>query len=211
VKIKICGVNSAGAADAAAETGADWIGLVFAPLSPRYVQPAQAALLAERVRGGPGRVGLFVEPGDDLLRRVLETVELDALQLYAAAERCLEIGAMTHLPVWRSVPVTSRDELPVLTEAAALVIEPRAGASSLLPGGNGLPMDWRLLRGWQAPAPWLLAGGLTPANVQRAIAQSGAPAVDVSSGVESERGVKSPALIAAFVQAARIDQAGTTV
>jgi phosphoribosylanthranilate isomerase len=211
VKVKICGVNSGAAADAAAEAGADWIGLVFAPLSPRYVNPAQAAELANRVRGGPGRVGLFVEPDDDLLLRVLETVELEAVQLYANAERCRAVAAIIRTPVWRSIAVASREELPGDTEAAALLIEPRAGASSLLPGGNGRPLDWRLLRGWKAPAPWLLAGGLTPANVRRAIAESGAMAVDVSSGVESERGVKSPALIAAFVRAARIDPAGALV
>ncbi len=211
MKIKICGVNSAAAADAAAEAGADWVGLVFAPLSPRSVNPAQAALLARSVRGGPGRVGLFVEPDDDLLLRVLETVELDAVQLYATADRCRAIAAITSTPIWRSMPVASPEELPDDTEAAALVIEPRADTASSLPGGNGRPMDWRILRDWKAPAPWLLAGGLTPANVQRAIAESGAPAVDVSSGVESERGVKSPALIAAFVRAARIDPGGGLV
>ncbi len=203
MRVKICGINSDAAFDAAAEAGADWIGFVFAPASPRAVTAAQAAALSARTCGGPLRVGLFVEPDDAILHRVLELVALDALQLYAPPARCAEIAARTGLPVWRSVAVTTRADLPATPDADAWVIEPRPPAGADRPGGHGAAMDWTLLRGWPTQHPWLLAGGLSPANVRNAIAQSGAGAVDVSSGVETEAGVKSPRLIAEFVSKAK--------
>ena len=202
MKVKICGVNSEAAADAACEAGADWVGFVFAAPSPRLVTAEQARALSARL-DTPGCVGLFVEPQDDAVRRILDAVPLDALQIYAPAARCSDIAALTGLPVWRSAPVSRPADLPMQTEGSAWVIEPRAAAGASRPGGNGLALDWTMLRGWKAPGPWLLAGGLTPANVRQAIEESGARAVDVSSGVETAPGVKSPALIAAFVKKAR--------
>jgi phosphoribosylanthranilate isomerase len=111
------------------------------------------------------------------------------------------------LPVWRAVGVTSRADLPAECDGAdALLIEPQAPPGASRPGGNAIRMDWSLLESWQAPCPWTLAGGLTPDNVQEAIAATGAPCVDVSSGVERSRGVKDPALIHAFAEAARAAQ-----
>jgi phosphoribosylanthranilate isomerase len=203
-RVKICGVNSAEAFDAAADAGADWLGLVFFPRSPRFVTPAQAAVLSARRQGGPQRVGLFVEPADQEIADTLAVVSLDILQVYAAPARVAEISLHFGLPVWRSVHVGSADDLPGSAgAAAALLIEPRPPPGATRPGGNATALDWTLLGGWAPPFPWLLAGGLTPDNVARAIAESGATAVDVSSGVETTPGQKSPALIEQMITAVR--------
>jgi phosphoribosylanthranilate isomerase len=203
-RVKICGVNSAEAFDAATEAGADWIGFVFFAGSPRHVTPEQAAALSSRRRDGPARVGLFVDPQDAQIAEALAAVALDALQIYAPAARVAEISVRFGRPVWRAVGVGVRAELPAAAHPAeALLIEPRPQANASRPGGNGLALDWSMLRGWKPDYAWLLAGGLTPGNVAQAIAATGAPAVDVSSGVESAPGVKSPGLIAAFIQAAK--------
>jgi phosphoribosylanthranilate isomerase len=205
VRVKVCGVNSPAAFDAAAEAGADWVGFVFFAGSPRHVTPAQAALLSGRLVGGPARIGLFVDPSDDEIAEVLDRLRLHALQLYAPPARIGAIRARFGVPVWRALAVADAHDLPEDGGvAAALVIEPPAPRGAGRPGGNAAMLsDWSLLAGWQPVTTWLLAGGLTPQNVGRAVAESGAAAVDVSSGVESAPGVKEPALIAAFVAAAR--------
>ncbi len=203
-RVKICGVNDGAAFDAAVEARADWIGFVFFARSPRHVTPAHAAALSGRTRGGPLRVGLFVSPSDDDVSRALDALPLDVLQLYAPAARRGEIQARFGLPVWQCVGVTSPADLPGdAGEAAALVMEGKPPEGADRPGGLAKTFDWRLLRGWTPPRPWLLAGGLTPRNVAQAIAISGAQAVDVSSGVEAAPGRKEAGLISAFVAAAR--------
>jgi phosphoribosylanthranilate isomerase len=201
--VKVCGVNDAAAFDAAVETGADFVGFVFFPRSPRYVSPAQAAALSSRHTGGPRRVGLFVEPSDDEIAATLAEVALDALQLYTSAERSAAVRTRSDLPVWRAVGVATRADLPCEAGADRLLIEAKPPAEATRPGGNAIALDWSLLSGWTAPAPWLLAGGLTPVNVAAAIRATGAPGVDVSSGVERSPGVKDAALIRTFVAAAR--------
>ncbi len=204
MRVKICGVNSPAAFDAAAEAAADWVGFVFFERSPRHVTPAAAAALSHRLPNGPRRVGLLVDPTDDAVAAVLDALPLHALQLYAPPARIAAIRARFGVPVWRAIGVAGPADLPDgAGVAACLVIEPRAPAGADRPGGNATTMDWSMLAGWEPGVPWLLAGGLTPGNVGQAIAQSGAVAVDVSSGVESAPGVKDPALIAAFVAAAR--------
>ncbi len=204
MRVKICGVNSPAAFDAAAEAAADWIGFVFYPGSPRHVTPGLAARLSARLIGGPARVGLFVDPTDAELAEVLDTLKLNVLQLYAPVERIAVIRARFDVPVWRSIGVRVREDLPEDGGvAAALVIEPKPPPGATRPGGLSVPLDWSLLFGWRPEMKWLLAGGLTPWNVARAIKLTGATAVDVSSGVESAPGVKDPALIQAFVAAAR--------
>jgi phosphoribosylanthranilate isomerase len=201
--VKICGVSDAAAFDAAVGAGADFVGFVFFPRSPRYVMPAQAAALSARHAGGPARVGLFVDPSDDEISAALAEVALNALQIYSPAERTTELRTRFNLPVWRAVGVTTRADLPREARADQLLIEPRPPADATRPGGNAIALDWSLLNGWTAPAPWLLGGGLTPANVAAAIRATGAPGVDVSSGVERAPGVKDPTLIRAFIAAAR--------
>lgn len=204
VRVKICGMNDAAAIDAAVAAGADWVGFVFFPPSPRYVTPAQAAALSARHPGGPERVGLFVEPEPAQIEAALAALKLDALQLYTSAGRAADLRGQFGIPVWRAIGITDAADLPVGAEGAdALVLEAKPPEDATRPGGNARRFDWAALRGWTAPAPWILAGGLDPDNVAAAIAATGAPAVDVSSGVESAPGRKDPALIRRFVRNAK--------
>ena len=207
IEVKICGLSDPAGFDAALAHGADWVGFVFFARSPRAVSPPGAAALSARHPGGAGRIGLFVRPSDDEIARCLDQVRLDGLQIYDTAARAQAIGMRFGLPVWLACPVATRADLPVGPSGNApadrLLIESRPPPRADRPGGNGATLDWAMLRGWEAPAPWMLAGGLDPANVGKAIRRSGATAVDVSSGVESGPGIKDPALIAAFIRAAR--------
>ena len=204
VQVKICGINDPAAFDATVEAGADWVGFVFYPPSPRYVAPEAAAALSARVAGGPGRVGLFVDPANALMEAVLRVVRLDALQVYAGPERVVELQARFGLPVWHALGIETETDLPVnAASAERLVLEAKPPPEATRPGGNAARFDWSVLRGWRAPVPWILAGGLTAENVTAAIRATGATAVDVSSGVERRPGVKNPGLICAFVAAAR--------
>ncbi|MDR3538619.1 MAG: phosphoribosylanthranilate isomerase [Acetobacteraceae bacterium] len=203
VKVKICGINDPVAFDTAIEASADWVGFVFFPASPRFVTPARAAALSARHAGGPPRVGLFVDPTAEAIEAALGTVHLDVLQVYGTVD-VPGLRARFGLPIWRAVGIAREADLPASAlDADALLLEAKAPPTATRPGGNAQTFDWSLLRGWQAPAPWLLAGGLTPANVAEAIRITGATAVDVSSGVERQRGEKDPALIRAFIAAAR--------
>jgi phosphoribosylanthranilate isomerase len=203
-QVKICGINDPAAFDAAIEAGADWLGFNFFPPSPRFVTPATAAALSARMSGGPLRVGLFVEPTQGMIAQVLDTVRLDILQVYGAADRLGTIKARFRLPIWRAIGVNSAADLPRGgLDADRLLLESKPPAGANRPGGNATTFDWSVLRGWTAPLPWMLAGGLTPANVATAIRQTGAEAVDVSSGVESRKGVKDADLIRAFIAAAK--------
>ena len=203
-QVKICGINDPSAFDATVEAGADWVGFNFFPPSPRFITPGFAATLSARVNGGPQRVGLFVEPTEEAIAEVLHHVKLDALQVYGAADRLAAIKARFGLPAGaRSASAAPRD-LPTGTDGAdRLLLEARPPAGSDRPGGNATIFDWSVLRGWTAPGPWMLAGGLTTENVALAISETGASAVDVSSGVERAKGVKDANLIRAFVQAAK--------
>jgi phosphoribosylanthranilate isomerase len=139
----------------------------------------------------------------DDIARALDAVPLDALQLYDVADPAA-IRDRFGVAVWRALGVATADDLPRTDGGAdALLIESQPPPGATRPGGNARPLDWTMFAGWRAPCPWLLAGGLTPATVGDAIAASGAKAVDVSSGVETAPGRKDPALIAAFIAAAR--------
>jgi phosphoribosylanthranilate isomerase len=203
-RVKICGINDPVAFDTAIEAGADWVGFVFFPPSPRYVTPGTAAALSRRIAGGPPRVGLFVDPTVEAITGVLDTVRLDVLQIYGALDHLGAIKARFGLPIWRAVGINSAADLPIDPLGAdRLLLEAKPPAGANRPGGNATTFDWKVLRGWAAPAPWILAGGLTPDNVAIAIRETGADAVDVSSGVESSRGIKDAALIRAFIATAK--------
>jgi phosphoribosylanthranilate isomerase len=209
ILVKICGVNDRAAMDAAVAAGADMVGFVFHPPSPRAVSPADAAALSARHRGGPLRVGLFVDAPDEAIAAALAAVPLDLLQLHGAedAARCAALRQRFGVPVMRALGIAAAADLAALGTFAPAVdrflLDGKPPPGAALPGGNALAFDWTLLAGRRIPRPWLLAGGLTPATVATAIRVSGAGGVDVSSGVERARGVKDPALIAAFVAAAR--------
>jgi phosphoribosylanthranilate isomerase len=207
--VKICGISDAAGLQAAAEAGADMVGLVFFPPSPRAVTLARAAAVSAAVPGGPKRVGLFVDATDEGIAEVLAAVPLDILQLHGeeTPERCADIRQTFGRPVMKALGIASAADFAALDLYAPVVdhflLDAKAPPGAALPGGNAAPFDWTLTAGRSIPRPWLLAGGLTPGNVAGAIAASLAQGVDVSSGVEASRGVKDPARIAAFVAAAK--------
>jgi len=203
VRVKICGLNSEAAFDAAVAAGADWVGFVFFPPSPRFVTPARAAALSARLTGGPPRVGLFVDTTEAAIAEVLASVPLDILQVYGAVDPAA-LRARFGRTVWRAVGVSAAADLPrQMGGADALLLDAKPPKDATRPGGNASPFDWTIMRGWAAPGPWLLAGGLSVDNVAEAIRLTRPPAVDVSSGVESAPGVKDPDLIRAFVEEVR--------
>jgi phosphoribosylanthranilate isomerase len=203
--VKICGINSPAALDAAVEAGADYVGFVFFQASPRYVTPAEAAALSMRhAAARPMRVGLFVNPGFEEIDAILQDVSLDVLQVHGDPPLIEALRNRFGRPVWRQLGVAAAADFPGPAEYAdGFVIEARPPAGATRPGGNAVLADWPLLATMRLRKPWFLAGGLRPDNVAEALRVSGAPGVDVSSGVESAPGVKSPALIRAFVAAAR--------
>lgn len=207
-QVKICGLRRPDHIEAAAQAGARYVGLVFFPKSPRAVSVEEAALLTQHIPMGVAAVGLFVNPDDALLDQVLGRVPLDIIQLHGgeSPDRVAQVKALTGLPVMKAVGLSGPEDLPALTDyglvADMLLVDAKPPKGADLPGGNGLSFDWRLLVGRKWLRPWMLAGGLTPQNVAEAIRQTGAPAVDVSSGVETEPGIKDEGLIRAFVAAA---------
>lgn len=208
-QVKICGITRADDLAVAAESGARYAGFVFFPKSPRHLDVETAAALAVNAPLGLARVGLFVDPADTALDAVLDHVPLDILQLHGheTPARVAEIKARTGLPVMKAVGVAAPADLDALWDyglvADLLLIDAKAPPGAALPGGNGLSFDWRLLAGRRMLRPWMLAGGLTPGNVAEAVRLTGAPMVDVSSGVETAPGQKDAALIRGFVAAAQ--------
>lgn len=206
--VKICGLTRAEDAAAAAAAGARFGGLVFFSRSPRHLDVLRAAALTRAMPEGLARVGLFVDPSDEALDAVLAEVPLDIVQLHGGETpaRVAEVRARTGLPVMKAVGIAAPADLDRLWDyglvADLLLVDAKPAPGAALPGGNGLAFDWRLLVGRRFLKPWMLAGGLTPDNVAEAIRLTGAPAVDVSSGVESAPGVKDAGLIRAFARAA---------
>lgn len=209
IEVKICGVNTPEALEAAAGAGADFVGFVFFPPSPRAVTPAQSGAISASLAGGPRRVGLFVDPADELLAAVLATTALDVIQLHGeeTPARVAAIRARFGVPVMKAIGIATEADLaqiPVFEAVAdRLLLDAKPPPDAVLPGGNAAPFEWRLARLARITKPWLLAGGLTPGNVAEALGTSGAPGVDVSSGVESARGVKDAGLIRDFIGAVR--------
>jgi len=208
-QVKICGLSQPAHIHAAVEAGARFLGFVFFPKSPRAVTPEVASDLAALVPVGVARVGLFVNPDDALLAQVLAIVPLDIIQLHGSEtpERVAQVKEQFGLPVMKAVGISGPDDLGQLTDyglvADMLLVDAKPPKNADLPGGNGLAFDWRLLVGRHWLRPWMLAGGLTPDNVAEAVRLTGAPVVDVSSGVESAPGIKDSQLIADFVAAAQ--------
>jgi phosphoribosylanthranilate isomerase len=208
IAIKICGLTTPEAIEAAVAARADYAGFVFYPPSPRNLSPRDAAPLAARAEGRIGRVGLFVDAADDVIADALSAARLDALQLHGreTPERAAQIGARFGLPVWKALAVASGDDVDraaAYAGAVDMVLFDAKTPKGTLPGGMGLSFDWSLVAHWKGPVAWGLAGGLTPANVAEAARETGAPLVDTSSGVESAPGVKDADMIEAFCRAAR--------
>jgi len=209
VRVKICGLTTPETILAAVEAGATYIGLNFFPKSPRYVSLADAAALALAVPPGVAKVALSVDADDDLLDAITAAVPLDMLQLHGheSPARVAAVKARYGLPVMKVVGVAGVADLAEIDAfsrvADQIMVDTKPPAGAILPGGNGVRFDWELIAGRRWPVAWMLAGGLTPDNVARAVAQTGARQVDVSSAVESAPGIKDAALIRAFVAAAQ--------
>jgi phosphoribosylanthranilate isomerase len=209
IKVKICGLSTASAVVAAADAGAAYVGFVFFAKSPRNVGINQARALAVGAPAGLAKVALTVDASDADLDAIVNTVPLDMLQLHGheSPERVSQVRARYGLPVMKAVGVADAGDLAQLDDymrvADQILVDAKPPRGADLPGGNGLTFDWRLIAGRRWTKPWMLAGGLTAANVAEAIRLTGARQIDVSSGVEAAPGVKDAAMMADFIRAAR--------
>lgn len=206
--IKICGISTPDALEAAIKGRAAHIGLVFFPRSPRAVTPSEAAHLSARAEGRIGRVGLFVDAGDTAIGDAMDAARPDVIQLHGeeTPERAAQLRARFGVPVWKALPVATAGDVEraaAYADAVDLILFDAKTPKGALPGGMGLSFDWSLIAHWKGPVAWGLAGGLDPANVAEAIRLTGTPLVDTSSGVESAPGVKDESRIAAFCRAVR--------
>lgn len=209
VEIKICGLMTPDALDVALEAGADYVGFVFFPPSPRHLGFEAARTLSARVHGRAKKVALSVDADNDWLAASIEALRPDILQLHGreSPERVGAVRSRFGLPVMKAIPVKTRTDLsPIRLYAHAadwLIFDARAPRDATRPGGLGKRFDWNLLAGIDPGIPFMLSGGLDAANVAEALRITHAPAVDVSSGVERSPGVKDLEKIRAFVRAVR--------
>jgi len=208
IAVKICGINSPPAADAALRAGADFGGLNFFAPSPRAISVESGSQLAARMRGRVKLAAVVVDADDSLLARIAAEIRPDYFQLHGkeSVARAAEIRARHGIALIKALPVSEPDDLDAASaydNVVEMFLFDAPAANATRPGGHGVAFDWKMLSGRRFNRPWFLAGGLNPGNVARAIAASGTAMVDVSSGVESAPGVKSETLIADFIAAAR--------
>ena len=209
VLIKICGLSTPETLDVALDAGADMVGFVFFPPSPRHVADGTARALGAQVRGRALKVALSVDADDAVLAGIVAALAPDMLQLHGheSPERVAAVRARFGLPVMKALPVAEKADLSMvfayLGVADRLLFDARPPKDATRPGGLGRAFDWRLLEDLDPGLPFMLSGGLDPGNVAEALALTRAPGVDVSSGVERAPGEKDPDRIRAFVRAAR--------
>ncbi len=207
--IKICGLRTPQALDAALELGADQVGFVFFPPSPRNLGLEAARVLGERVQDRAGKVALTVDATDDTLRDIVAALKPDMLQLHGkeTPDRVVAVRTRFGLPVMKALPIAERADLsPIRMYAQVadrLIFDARPPKEATRPGGLGTPFDWTLLAGINPGVPYMLSGGLDAGNVTEALRITRAPGVDVSSGVERAPGEKDPAKIREFISVAR--------
>ncbi len=207
--VKICGLSTEETVDAALDAGADMVGFVLFPRSPRHVDLGRAASLAERARKRADVVLLTVDMDLAALAEAVEAVRPGWLQMHggetpemvAMVQAALRVNAIKALPIATLADLAQTRPYEMVATRLMLDARPPKGADR--PGGNGEPFDWTLLRGFAPAVPYILSGGLTADNVGAAIHISGAEGVDVSSGVETAPGRKDPELIRRFVDAVR--------
>ena len=206
---KICGLTTPEAVSAALGGGASHLGFVLFDKSPRRIAAEAAARLAAPARGKARVVALLVDPDDALVLEAVRELQPDLIQLHGqeSPSRAAAIRTMTGLPTIKAVGVREaadvRSALTYEDAADHLMFDAKPPKGAERPGGHGAAFDWALLKDVRPQRPWFLAGGLDPWNVAEAVAASGAPLVDVSSGVERGPGLKDPSLIAAFLDAVR--------
>ncbi|MBT5185786.1 MAG: phosphoribosylanthranilate isomerase [Kordiimonadaceae bacterium] len=207
IEAKICGLTTEETVRAALDGGARYIGFVFYPPSPRNISFEQVALLGEIIKNDALKVGVFVNPDDELIRDTLRHIDLDVLQLHGneSIERIQYLKNKFSKIVMKAISVESVSDIARAREyekmADMLLFDAKApiNMNNALPGGNGLEFDWNLIAGYKWRVPWMLSGGLNDKNVSEAIKISGAKLVDISSGIETEPGVKSANLINSFL------------
>lgn len=208
-KIKICGIKDVPALNAAVHAGAHYVGFVFFEKSPRYIAPPQAAHLVRQLPSTVKAVGLFVDPTDAYLEAALGATTLDVIQLHGheTPERVAEIKATWHMPVIKALPISTPDDLQQVSAyeniADWILFDAKPPKNAEVPGGAGVSFDWSILKDKKFKKPWMLSGGLDKDNVQEALSLLSPDGVDVSSGVESSRGMKDPQKIEAFIKAAK--------
>ncbi|MBW8304964.1 MAG: phosphoribosylanthranilate isomerase [Brevundimonas sp.] len=206
---KICGLTTPDALDAALSGGAAFVGAVVFPKSPRHIAPLHAATLFERARNKAKIVAVTVDADDALLTEIALILKPDLIQLHGSETpaRAEQVRTLTGAGIVKVLPIRAHEDFAEAEDwepfVDHLMFDARPPEGSALPGGVGARFDWTLLAGRAFRHPWFVAGGLTPDNVALAIRVSGAPLVDVSSGVESAPGVKDPALITAFLDTVR--------
>ncbi|HSM94790.1 MAG TPA: phosphoribosylanthranilate isomerase [Rhizomicrobium sp.] len=209
IQVKICGINSVESADAAARAGADFAGLILQKASHRYVGLERSAAIARHLRGRIRITALLVDASDDEVAAVARDIAPDFLQLHGreTPARVSEIVSRFRIPAIKAFGIAEAADLANVSAyddvAEMFLFDAKPPAGAVTPGGHGVAFDWQILRNSHFARPWLLAGGLNPENVARAISISGAPGVDVSSGVEIAPGQKSAELIRAFVEGVR--------
>jgi len=209
VLVKICGLSTPETLDVALGAGADAVGFVFFPPSPRHLGFEAARALGARVRGRARKVALSVDADDDWLAASIEALEPDMLQLHGreTPDRVVMVRTRFGLPVIKALPIAERADLaPIRIYAKVadrLLFDARAPRDATRPGGLGLSFDWGLLQNIDPGVPFMLSGGLDPNNVAEALRITHAPGVDVSSGVERAPGEKDPDKIRAFIRTAR--------
>ncbi len=205
-KVKICGLSTPEAMQAALDAGADFVGLMFYPKSPRNVSLELAAKLAAIAKGRAKIVAVVVDADDALLKAIVDYAKPDYIQAHGdeTPQRILEIKNQFGVQVIKVIKVKGVVDVDLTKDfrsvADLIMFDPKAPKDTL-PGGNGLSFDWNLLNGNEGQ--FMLAGGLTPDNVAAAIRITHAPIVDVSSGVETAPGIKDADLIAKFIKAAK--------
>ena len=213
-KVKICGITELRHLEVAVENGASYVGFVFFEKSRRNVSNFLAQKLANRTPCEVIRVALMVDPTDAFIARVLDTVSIDMLQLHGneSSARILKIKAMTNIPVMKAIGVSDRKDLALIKEyemvADQILLDAKPPLNVDVPGGRGHQFDWSILNGFDFKKPWLLAGGLNSTNVKKAIEQTGATELDISSGVEDEFGIKSATKICEFLNTFKEDSNG---
>ena len=210
-RVKICGLSTPETVDAAVAAGADYLGFTFVSKSPRLVAFDKAGSLAARVPPSVLKVALSVDADDAAFDAMVKTIQPDILQLHGTEtpERLVELKARYGITLMKAIGVAEPGDPEtgdIYRDSADLLLfdaKPPKSMAGALPGGNGLVFDWSLIAGHRPDMPWMLSGGLTAENVAEAIRITGAEAVDVSSGVETAPGQKSPELIEAFIKAAK--------
>lgn len=205
ISAKICGLRTAAEVETTVSAGASFIGFNHFPKSPRYVEPGEAKRLAAALPQTVKAVSLFVDPVDEDIARVSGWADYIQLHGHETPQRVKEVATLSGKPVIKAIALADHEDLEKVAafegRADILLFDAKPPTSGDLPGGNGLTFDWRLLAGLDINTPWMLSGGLNAQNVKEAIRLTGARIVDVSSGVEETRGVKSPEKIRAFMQA----------